>query len=150
MGEHQAEDASSPVAVEILARATTIGAVAGQAHLDPAAIPAQAIIESEPFDWWTSGRRVRIGRSVAAAASANRVTLPADRSLLLANLPVPYDALNGTGPDGRALWLRAHQTRPGRILVRRARPAARRAGRPVGPRRAELHRRRCPPAARRS
>jgi len=31
---------------------------------------------------------------------------PADRSLLLANLPVPYDALNGTGPDGRALWLR--------------------------------------------
>lgn len=106
MGEHQAEDASSPVGVEILARATTIDAVAGQAHLDPATIPAQAIIESEPFNWWTPGRRVRIGRSVAAAATANRVTLPADDSLVLANLPVPYDTLDGTGHDGRALWLR--------------------------------------------
>jgi hypothetical protein len=102
MGEHQGEDASSPVAVEISSRATPIGALSGQPGLDPATVPAQAIIESEPHDWWTPGRRVRAGRLVAAAAQAHGVTLPA--SATLAGLPVPYQALNGTGPDGRALW----------------------------------------------
>jgi hypothetical protein len=102
MGEHQGEDASSPVAVEIRSRATPIGAVAGQPGFDPATVPAQAIIESEPHDWWTPGRRVRLGRAVAARAQAHRVTLPA--SVTLTGLPVPYQALNGTGPDGRALW----------------------------------------------
>jgi hypothetical protein len=104
MGEHQGEDASSPVAVEIRSRATPIGAVAGQAGLDPATVPAQAIIESEPQDWWTPGRRVRIGRLVAAAAAAqpHPITLP--ESVTLTGLPVPYQDLNGTGPDGRTLW----------------------------------------------
>jgi hypothetical protein len=102
MGEHQGEDASSPVAVEISSRATPIGALAGQPGLDPATVPAQAIIESEPHDWWTPGRRVRIGRLVAAAAPAHGITLPS--STTLTGLPVPYQALNGTGPDGRALW----------------------------------------------
>ncbi len=59
MGEHQGEDASSPVGVELRSRATPIGPVAGQPGLDPATVPAQAIIESEPGDWWTAGRRVR-------------------------------------------------------------------------------------------
>lgn len=102
MGEHQGEDASSPVAVEVSSRATPIGALAGQPGLDPAAVPAQAIIESEPGDWWTPGRRVRACRLVAAAAQAHGITLPA--SVTLSGLPVPYQALNGTGPDGRALW----------------------------------------------
>jgi hypothetical protein len=102
MGEHQGEDASSPVAVEASSRATPISPVTGQPGLDPATVPAQAIIESEPGDWWTPGRRVRIGRAVAAAAQAHGVTLPA--SATLAELPVPYNALNNTGPDGRALW----------------------------------------------
>ena len=106
MGEHQAEDASSPVAVEIVARATPIGAVAGQPHLDPASVPAETIVESEPFDWWTAGRRVRVGRAVAASAASNGVTLPADDSLRLGDLPVPFDLLNGTGLDGRVLWQR--------------------------------------------
>lgn len=102
MGEHQGEDASSPVAVEISSRATPIGALPGQPGLDPAAVPAQAIIQSEPHDWWTPARRVRAGRLVAAAAQAHGVTLPT--SATLADLPAPYQALNGTGPDGRALW----------------------------------------------
>jgi len=102
MGEHQGEDASSPVAVEIRSRVTPIGAVAGQTGLDPAAVPAQAIIESEPQDWWTPGRRVRLGRVVSAQAQTHGVTLPA--SVTLTGLPVPYDALNNTGPDGRMLW----------------------------------------------
>jgi hypothetical protein len=107
MGEHQAEDASSPVQVEVSIRTTPIGPVAGQGHLDPATIPAEAIVESEPLDWWTAGRRVRIGRQVAKAAQEGGVTLPADASLQLAGLPVPYDAIDG--PDGRALWRRRAQ-----------------------------------------
>jgi hypothetical protein len=65
-------------------------------------VPAQAIVESEPFGWWTSGRRVRIGRGVAARAQAAGVTLPG--AVTLTSLPVPYDRLNGSGPDGRLLW----------------------------------------------
>lgn len=102
MGEHQGEDASSPVAVEISSRATPIDAVAGQPSLDPATTPAQAIIESEPHDWWTPGRRVRIGRLVADAAQAHGVALP--KSATITGLPVPYQALNGTDPDGLTLW----------------------------------------------
>jgi hypothetical protein len=104
MGEHQGEDASSPVAVDIITRSTPIRPVPGQTHLDPATVPAEAIIESEPFDWWTPGRRVRIGRAVEAAANQHGITLPADESFQLTNLPVPYDVLNGTSLDGRALW----------------------------------------------
>jgi hypothetical protein len=103
MGEHQGEDASSPVAVETSSSATPIGPVAGQAILDPATVPAQAIVESEPHDWWTVGRRVRLGRTVAASAHAKGVVLP--DSVTLAGLPAPYEVLNGSGPDGRALWL---------------------------------------------
>jgi hypothetical protein len=102
MGEHQGEDASSPVTVELAPQATPIGPAAGQDNLDPATLPAQAIIESEPADWWTVGRRVRLGRAVAANAQAHGIALPA--SVALAGLPVPYDALDGSGADGRSLW----------------------------------------------
>jgi hypothetical protein len=103
MGEHQGEDASSPVTVELAPQVTPIEPAAGQHSLDPATIPAQAILESEPGDWWTIGRRVRIGRMVAEHAQAHGITLPAH--LTLADLPVPYDRLSGTGPDGRTMWL---------------------------------------------
>ena len=103
MGEHEGEDASSPVTVELAPQVTRIGPAAGQDGLDPATIPGQAILESEPGDWWTVGRRVRIGRAVAAQAQAHGITLPPD--LTLADLPVPYNGLDGTGPDGRQLWL---------------------------------------------
>ena len=99
LGEHQGEDASSPVLVAYRARTVPIEPVAGQPLLDPAVIPAEAIVESEPEDFWTPGRRISIGRLVAAAT-----TLPADPALALAGLPVPYDVLDGTGPDGRVLW----------------------------------------------
>src|SRR5689334_12026951 len=102
MGEHRGEDASSPVAVEFTPQSTPIGAAAGQSDLDPATVPAQAIVESEPSGWWTAGRRIRVGRAVADRAQAAGVTLP--DSVALAALPVPYDRLNGSGPDGRLLW----------------------------------------------
>lgn len=106
LGEHQGEDASSPVRVELSGQATTIDPIEGQPQLDPRTVPAEAIVESEPGDSWTAGRRVRIGRRVAAAAADAGTPLPADETLLLDGLPVPYDALDGSGPDGRELWRR--------------------------------------------
>ena len=96
-------------------------------------------------DWWTPGRRVRHRpRRRGRGRRPRRRRCPT--RLALAGLPVPYDALNGTGPDGRALWQRRARPRPGRGVVRPARPAAPRAGRPVGPGRARLLARRSPPA----
>jgi hypothetical protein len=105
MGEHQGEDASSPTRIEHEARFTPIEPVAGQPDLDPRTVPAEAVVESEPGDFWTPGRRILLGRRVAAAAAANGVTIP-DAELELAGLPVPYDELDGDGLDGRELWRR--------------------------------------------
>src|SRR4029077_4000354 len=93
-----------PVAVEIGARSTPIGAVAGQSSLDPGQVPTEAILESEPYDWWTAGRGVRIGRAVAIAAQQAGSPIEPQSILLLDDLPVPYDHLNGNGFDGRKLW----------------------------------------------
>ena len=85
---------------------------------------------------------------VAAAAAADGVTAAADDgTLLLARLPVPYDALDGTGPDGRALWQRRGRARPRRRRgsVRRGRPSPSRSTcgtRPSSPTTPTLHRRR--------
>ena len=106
LGEHQGEDASSPIGVTYRARSTAIAPVAGQPLLDPRRVPAEAIVESEPDDFWTAGRRIGIGRRVAAAAAVAGRPLPDDPTLRLAHLPVPYDLFDGQGPDGRVLWQR--------------------------------------------
>ncbi|MET9023771.1 hypothetical protein ABZV93_27735 [Actinopolymorpha sp. NPDC004070] len=105
LGEHAGEDASSPVRLTYRARLTGIDPVAGQPHLDPRTTPAEAIVESEPGDSWTPGRRITVGRAVAEQADAAGIALDED-SLLLSGLPAPYDLLDGTGPDGRVLWAR--------------------------------------------
>jgi hypothetical protein len=105
LGEHAGEDASSPVRLTFRARHTPIDPVSGQPDLDPRTTPAEAIIESEPGDSWTPGRRITAGRVVAAQAAAAGVDLD-DETLLLARLPAPYDLLDGTGLDGRELWER--------------------------------------------
>ncbi|HSP36147.1 MAG TPA: hypothetical protein VLR26_00150, partial [Frankiaceae bacterium] len=104
LGEHQGEDASSPVRVTFRPRLTPIDPVVGQPEYDPRTTPAEAIVESEPGDWWTPGRRVGAGRAVATAAASAGSPLPDDETLQLASLPVPYDVLDGTGYDGRLLW----------------------------------------------
>ncbi|MFI7494376.1 hypothetical protein ACH9D2_06610 [Kocuria sp. M4R2S49] len=83
---------------------TPIDPLAGQGHLDPRTTPAEAIVESEPGDSWSPGLRVAAGRAVAAAAESAGTPLPTKPELMLADLPVPYDILNGTGYDGRTLW----------------------------------------------
>ena len=64
VGEHTGEDASSPVLVELQVAHTPLEPVAG---LDPTVVPAEALLEGSAEDWWTIGRRVRVGRAVAAA-----------------------------------------------------------------------------------
>ncbi|WP_431676398.1 hypothetical protein [Kitasatospora sp. KL5] len=105
LGEHRGEDASSPVRVHYTCRQTPVESPSGG---DPVTTPAEAIVESEPFDWWTPGRRVGLGRLAADAAGQAGVAIPADdRALLLTGLPVPYDTF--TGFDGRALWARREE-----------------------------------------
>jgi hypothetical protein len=106
LGEHHGEDASSPVRITYRARLTPIDPVDGQPHLDPRTTPAEAIVESEPGDSWTAGRRIAAGRRVAAAASAAGTPLPDDPDLRLRGLPAPYDLLDGSGYDGALLWAR--------------------------------------------
>ncbi|MCL8015888.1 hypothetical protein [Streptomyces sp. AS02] len=101
MLEQQGANASSPVRVEYHASFVPVAAPAGDVAADPRITPVEAIVESEPGDHWTPGRRIAAGRRVAAA-----VALPDDPGLLLAGLPAPYDVLDGSGPDGRILWRR--------------------------------------------
>jgi hypothetical protein len=60
--------------------------------------PAEAIIEGEPEDWWTIGRRIRIGRELGPLVSG------VNPHLILRQLPPPYDVFNGSGYDGQALF----------------------------------------------
>lgn len=104
MGEHQGEDAASPVEVRVSATRTPLDPYDGDPALDPTVVPAEAIVEAEPGGWWTVGRRARIG---LAAASSVPATLPPqeDDALRFTNLVAPYDRLNGQY-DGRALYAR--------------------------------------------
>lgn len=98
MGEHQGENATSPVwsTYDLVSRQIH----AADARFDPTVIPGEAIVESEVDDWWTMGRRVRIGRRLAAHP---RVAGRAD--LLFTSPPPPYERFGGL-PDGLTLWRR--------------------------------------------
>jgi hypothetical protein len=106
LGEHAGEDASSPVRITHRTSLTPIDPLDGDPEQDPLTTPAEAIVESEPHDFWTAGRRIAAGRIVAAAADAAGSPLVPAAQLLLDRLPAPYDVLDGTGFDGRELWLR--------------------------------------------
>lgn len=101
LGEHQGEDASSPVTVTLDVAHHRIAYDPRRPTLDPARIPAEALVEAEPGDWWTMGRRVRLGR-VAAPLIAG--IPPAQRDALrFGELPVPYADL-AREIDGRAVF----------------------------------------------
>ena len=101
LGEHRGEDASSPVKVSYRASDQPIDPYNGDPLMDPKISLPEAIIESEPGDWWTPGRRIRIGKEVSAGLPALAL---ADPDLLLADLPFPYHRFNGLGYDGQKLY----------------------------------------------
>ena len=114
MGEHQGEDASTPVAVKVdVAHSPIQAAPAFQAdpHFDPRRVPVDAIAESELDDWWTMGRRIRAGQYVAARA--NPVALP-DQARFENPAP-PYEHFHEFF-DGRALWQRRDELGIGNLF----------------------------------
>jgi len=106
LGEHQGEDASSPIRVDYVGVEQPVGLHAGNPNLDPQVIPPEAIVESEPDDWWTPGRRVRLGKLASGTLPA---PAGADPALLLKDLPTPYQGLEGKGYDGLALYRRQQE-----------------------------------------
>lgn len=103
LGEHQGEDAASPVRVRVRASHTPLDPYDGDPAMDPALVPAEAIVESEPGEWWTPGRRVRVGLAAGAHLTAAQRD---DPTLQLPALPPPYDRLPAGALDGRALHAR--------------------------------------------
>jgi hypothetical protein len=103
MGEHQGEDASSPISVLCSVDRQAIQLPSNNPLLDPAIIPPEAIVEAGPSDWWTPGRRIRIGKN--ASVTLDPVE-KADPDLLLHDLPVPWDRFDRRGYDGYELYLR--------------------------------------------
>jgi hypothetical protein len=94
VGEHAGEDASTPVVVELRVAHTPLEAVAG---LDPTVVPAEAIVEGAAEDWWTVGRRVRVGRAIAEGLTADQRAACA-----FGTLPEPYGETLAGEVDGRA------------------------------------------------
>lgn len=99
LGELQGEDASTPVVVTSSPQHVPITYDRSRPDLDPTVVPAEALLEAEPGDWWTIGRRVRLGRVAAPLLDAGTADL-----YRLGGLPVPYQNLSGE-IDGRAVFI---------------------------------------------
>lgn len=99
LGELQGEDASSPVVATCAPQHVPITYDRARPALDPTVIPAEALLEAEPGDWWTIGRRIRLGRATAGLLD------PGVRDRFrMGTLPAPYDMLSGE-IDGRAVFV---------------------------------------------
>lgn len=103
MGEHQGENASTPLAVDLSVSETPIGPPADRTSQDPLVIPAEAIIEGTADDVWTLGMRIAIGLRALSEGRVPAVAADTDPALLLSDLPEPYAGLSGQVYDGRAL-----------------------------------------------
>lgn len=90
LGELQGEDASTPVVVNTTIRHQTLAYDSDRTGpgTDPTIVPAEALVEAEPGDWWTIGRRVRLGRAVA-----DDLTAAQRADARFGTLPSPYEAL---------------------------------------------------------
>ena len=116
MGEHQGENAASPVLVKAEYTRQPIGQdpsrpgqFPGKPRSDARALtPAESIIEGEPDDWWTIGRRIRLGATVADQAQAILEGLTKDEqdALHLPDLAAPYEIFGRRDWDGLALFHR--------------------------------------------
>jgi hypothetical protein len=103
MGEHQGENASTPLSVKLSVSETPIGAPADRASQDPLVIPAEAIIEGTAEDPWTLGTRIAIGLRALSEGRVPPIDALTDPARVLRDLPEPYAGLSGQVYDGRAL-----------------------------------------------
>src|SRR5262245_13524315 len=126
LGEHQGEDAASPVEFRAEVSHTPIVYDPQRPDLDPTVVPAEALVETEPDDWWTIGRRIRFGRASAPLLAGLDPRLrPAQRqALTFDTLPEPYAGLAGELDElavfrsgllaGRAIWAEVPSPMPDR------------------------------------
>jgi hypothetical protein len=101
LGEHVGDDAASPTVVNVSATETPLTHARPGPDFDPRIAPPETVVEAEPGQWWTIGRRVRVGQALRSAVPPAQRDDPA---LLLAGLPAPYDRLHDRGLDGLALF----------------------------------------------
>lgn len=97
MGEHQGENASTPVIVNFSAATAPLRPAPDDPDGDPASVPTEALVEAEPDSWWTVGRRIRVGAGLGLDPST------VDPAYLLRDPPPPYEGLAGA-IDGLAAW----------------------------------------------
>ncbi len=105
LGELQGEDASTPLRVKLETSHAPISYDRSRPELDPTTVPAEALLEAEPGDWWTFGRRIRIGRLTEAPLRekyAEEGEAFFDR-LRLRDLPDPYTEFESDF-DGAAVF----------------------------------------------
>jgi hypothetical protein len=103
LGEHQGSDAAFPTRVDLELVETPVTGPSTNEEDDPRVTPPEVVIESEPEQWWTIGRRVRVGIALRAGLpAANQV----DPTLMIDRAPAPYAHLNGAALDGLALFRR--------------------------------------------
>jgi hypothetical protein len=100
-GEHRGRDAASPALVHVTVTETPLAGRTAAPEDDPRITPPEAIIESEPEQWWTIGRRARVGRALRSAVPAAQRN---DPTLLFAGLGAPYERLNVRVLDGLKLY----------------------------------------------
>ena len=123
MGEHQGENASTPLVVELSVSETPIGAPADRASQDPLVVPAEAIIEGTADDTWTLGKRIAIG---LRALSEGRVRTDRRRDRSRARAERPAGTVRrafGTGlrrPCARARSRRESRRHPSAPHLRSA------------------------------
>ena len=97
LGEFQGENASSPVKVDVFTAERELAHADSDASL--ADVPPEVLVEAEEDDWWTLGRRLRLGRVIADDLGLD----PDGDEWLMADPPPPYD-LVAPAWDGRAMW----------------------------------------------
>ena len=111
VGEHRGEDASSPVELRCDTSVVPLTSLdrhlgrpgAPSAPVDPAVVPAEALVEADPASWWTMGRRIRLGAAAAARLDALGIDDAHRRPLCFPSLPSPYQEHSGA-IDGRAVY----------------------------------------------
>lgn len=96
VGEHTGEDASTPVCVEFEIAHTPLEPVAG---MDPTITPAEPLIEGSADDWWTIGRRARVGRAIGGTLTDDQLA-----ACRFGELPDPYGGSLTGEVDGLAAF----------------------------------------------
>lgn len=98
LGEFEGEDAAAPVRVRLTPEHLPLRYDPARPDLDPTVVPGEALVEAEPDDWWTIGRRCRIGKALTADLPPGVA-----EGFRFGALPAPYQSL-ADRVDGLAVF----------------------------------------------